>query len=252
MPRLKLKPQSGGEPVAPVVASPEAMSGAVVPPPISVPGAAPLMMPAFPVVQPLAPPLAPPAGALPPPPVVAPPPLPPPIKAAPPVVVPSPYKARGTAKRSKPMALVLTGVVVLLLLAGAGVYFFLFAGEEPAPVVAPAPRPVVPKVAPASVPIAPLPPPPVPFQTLPSPETAPAASTPLNPVVTPAFRAWVADVRVSGVRSGGSTMAIINGRLARPGDIVDAAEGIAFDGVDDKRKALIFRSRNGAFLEKSY
>jgi len=47
-------------------------------------------------------------------------------------------------------------------------------------------------------------------------------------------------------------MAIINGRLARPGDVVDATEGIGFDGVDDKRKVLIFRSRNGAFLEKGY
>jgi hypothetical protein len=57
---------------------------------------------------------------------------------------------------------------------------------------------------------------------------------------------------VSGVRSGSSTMAIINGRIARPGDIMDSAEGIVFDGVDDKRKTLVFRSRNGAFLEKTY
>ncbi len=244
MPRLKLKPQSGGDAPAPEVPS------AVVPPSIPAPATAPAMMPAFPVMQPQAPMPAPTVGALPPLPISAPPPLPPPL-GAPPVVVPSPYKAKAAAKHSKGVV-VLVGVIAVLLAAGAGGSLFLFTGNEPEVVAKPTPRPVIPKVVPPSVPIAPLPPPPTPFLTTSSTETAATSTTPLSPVVTPAFRSWVADVRVTGVRSGSSTMAIINGRLARPGDVVDAAEGIVFDSVDDKRKALIFRSRNGAFLEKAY
>jgi hypothetical protein len=251
MPRLKLKPLSGVEVATRVAAASASMNKAVVPPPLPLLTVAP-EMPAFPVVQPPAPPPLPSAGAVPPP-------LPP-IK-APPVVVPAPYKANAPVKSSK-STMVLAGMLVLLLIAGAGGYFFLFAANEPEPAAAPAPvaapdpgpvpGPVAPKVVPPPVPIEPLPPPPAPFQAVPGPEAAATPAKPLKPVVTPVFRAWVSDVRVSGVRSGSSTLAIINGRIARPGDIVDAAEGIVFDGVDDKRKALIFRSRNGALLEKTY
>ena len=78
----------------------------------------------------------------------------------------------------------------------------------------------------------------------------PAHTTP--PLVSPAFRASLADLRITGVLSGASPRAILNGRLVRPGEVVDASLGITFDGLDVERKELVFRTRNGAFASKPY
>ena len=58
--------------------------------------------------------------------------------------------------------------------------------------------------------------------------------------------------RVTGVITGASPKAIINGRLVRPGDMIDAGEGIALDSIDAANKQLVFRSRSGATATKSY
>jgi hypothetical protein len=71
-------------------------------------------------------------------------------------------------------------------------------------------------------------------------------------VVSAAFRAWTDDARITGVVSGTAPRAIINGRLVRPGDMVDAAQGIIFDGVDAERKLVVFRNREGVFTNKPY
>jgi len=188
------------------------------------------------------------AGLPMPPPRVMPPPLAPP---PPPVVASSPYKSKTKPKRP-PVTLILVAVVVVILLLGGGGYFFFFK-DQSAPVHPTAnAKPVAPVVAipkPPTVVIAPLPPPPTSLQPV---STAPVVVVPTVPVPTPAFRVWVNNVRIAGVRSGESTMAIVNGRLARPGDMVDAADGIVFDGVDGDQKLLSFRSRNGAVLTKPY
>lgn len=128
---------------------------------------------------------------------------------------------------------------------------------EPAATV-PAPVPKPPKVvengaaAPEKKPspFPPLPPPPQPFATVN--DAKPVPTAPVNPVASPAFRAWTDDARVTGVVSGVSPRAIINGRLVRPGDVVDAAGGIVFDGLDIERKILVFRNQEGAFTTKPY
>jgi hypothetical protein len=71
-------------------------------------------------------------------------------------------------------------------------------------------------------------------------------------VVSPAFRAWIDGVRITGVLSGSSPRAIINGRLMRPGDMVDASAGIVFDRLDVEGKQLVFRDRSGVSASKSY
>jgi len=177
-------------------------------------------------------------------------------KSAPPVSAATPYVKKPQAKRvnSRVVLLALVGVLVL---AGAGVYFFLMGAEQPAPpvVVKPAqPAPVVvaqPTPVPPELEIAPLPPQPSSFQVA-ADAAKLAPKLPVAPVVTPAFRTWVDQARISGVVVGESPRAIINGRLARPGDMVDAAEGIVFDAMDTESKTLMFRSRVNAFLEKSY
>lgn len=73
-----------------------------------------------------------------------------------------------------------------------------------------------------------------------------------NSAAAAAFRVWIDGVRISGVVLGESPRAIINGRLVRPGDVVDASEGIVFDGVDVERKQVVFRNRTGLFASKPY
>lgn len=259
IPRLKLRSLSPS-------------AAAVEPPPLAslppmMPGAAVLPIPqppAIPVLPPPVPPVADPAliGGLPPipakpafPPPV--PPMPPPklpaAKTAPPIPVPSPYKKK-SAKRLN-ARFVWVALAGLLVLGGAGAYFFLMGGDEtastaplvaetpPAPVAAPAPVPT-------ELQIAPLPPQPSALQAANAARLA--SQPPVDPVVSPAFRSWVDDARISGVVAGSSPRAIINGRLARPGDMVDAAEGIVFDGLNAEKKTLVFRSRVSAFLEKPY
>ncbi len=260
IPRLKLKPLAAPETPVAAADSVSSPAPAAVPPPL---------IPAFPVVQPIdAPPFpevavpVPMIGGLPPPglPVAESPPalrLQPPPPPPPPVMVPSPYKTKAKGKRSPVMLGVV--VVAVVLFAGGGVYFFFLQPDSGAEVNSFSPPTggtlttpslvAVPR--PPTVQIAPLPPPPTALQPVVS-KPEDANTVPAAPVATPAFRAWVNDARVSGVRSGSSTMAIINGRLARPGDMVDAAEGIAFDGVDSAQKLLNFRARNGAVLTKPY
>ena len=67
-----------------------------------------------------------------------------------------------------------------------------------------------------------------------------------------AFRAWLAEVRIVGVVAGDSPRAIVNGRLVRPGDVVDASQGIIFDGLDLERKEVVFRTNGGLFAGKAY
>lgn len=96
----------------------------------------------------------------------------------------------------------------------------------------------------------------------PAPRPAATASTELAPGVStttevnaataasPAFRTFVANVRVSGVVSGSSPKALINGRLIRAGEVVDSGLGIVFDGVNGNQ--LVFKDRSGAAVSRRY
>jgi hypothetical protein len=151
---------------------------------------------------------------------------------------------------------VVIAVVSLSLMIGAVAYFLLH--EETASVSEIANQPAsVPLAPPPIEPVSPLPPieplPSLPLPPEPTPE--PVDSVQLAPVpvpMSPAFRAWIDNVRITGVVSGSSPRAIINGRLVRPGDVVDASTGIVFEGVDIEQKQLIFRDRSGSIGNRSY
>jgi hypothetical protein len=265
IPRLKLRSlgaaPAGGMESAPLPVLPPPLPPII--PGISVPPIGPPpTIPTFPAVPSIAEPAL--IGGLPPIParpasVPTLPPLPPPklpgAKPAPPVPAPSPYKKKPSAKRLN-ARVVLVALAGLLVLGGAGGYYFMMGAEEtaptapvatePAPALVAAPTPVPPELQ-----IAPLPPQPSTLQAA-ADAAKRAPRPPAAPVVTPAFKSWVDDARVSGVVAGSSPRAIINGRLARPGDMVDAAEGIVFDGLNAEKKTLVFRSRVNAFLEKPY
>ena len=66
------------------------------------------------------------------------------------------------------------------------------------------------------------------------------------------FRSFVASAKVSGVFQGTPARAMINGRLVRSGETVDAGLGIRFDGVDSAKRHLVFKDRNGAVVVRKY
>jgi hypothetical protein len=94
---------------------------------------------------------------------------------------------------------------------------------------------------------------------VPPPESAPptpapvAAPAPVAPVASISFRAWTDSIKISAVNvSATRTIAIINGRAAKPGDVIDATQGIVFESVDTAKGAIVFRDRTGATVLKKY
>lgn len=80
-----------------------------------------------------------------------------------------------------------------------------------------------------------------------------AASTVLEAAeASPAFVAWVVASKVNGVFQGNPARAMINGRLTRTGETVDASLGIIFDRVEADKKQLIFKDGSGATVTRKY
>jgi len=69
---------------------------------------------------------------------------------------------------------------------------------------------------------------------------------------SPAFRAFVANVKISGVFQGENSRAFINGRMIRTGETVDPALGIIFDHLDAEKKQIIFKDASGAVATRKY
>jgi hypothetical protein len=98
----------------------------------------------------------------------------------------------------------------------------------------------------------------------PAPQTVSAVST-IAPGVTatndnvtaaaeasPAFRSFVANAKINGVFQGEPARVMLNGRLARAGDVVESALGIVFDSVDADRKLIVFKDKAGAIVTRRY
>ena len=66
------------------------------------------------------------------------------------------------------------------------------------------------------------------------------------------FRSFVANAKIPGVFPGDPPRAMINNRLTRAGDIVDAGLGITFDGVDPDKRQIIFKDKSGAIVTRRY
>jgi len=72
------------------------------------------------------------------------------------------------------------------------------------------------------------------------------------PEASPEFRAFVVNARLSGVFQGNPARAVLNGRLIRAGEVVDAGLGITFDGLDSERRNLVFKDQAGATVARRY
>jgi len=69
---------------------------------------------------------------------------------------------------------------------------------------------------------------------------------------SPAFRAFVANIKVSGVFQGTPARALVDGRMVRQGEMVDPVIGVSFDSIDADKKLLIFKDRTGATVVRKY
>ncbi len=69
---------------------------------------------------------------------------------------------------------------------------------------------------------------------------------------SPAFRAWVENVRIGGVRKGATIRAFLNGVATSPGDTVDFPLGVVFEGLDPSGVAVLFKDKTGAEIGKRY
>jgi hypothetical protein len=65
-----------------------------------------------------------------------------------------------------------------------------------------------------------------------------------------AFRTWVNNVRISGVRVSANPRILIGKVSFNQGDVVDEKLGIIFVGYDKERYVVRFQDSSGAILER--
>jgi hypothetical protein len=82
--------------------------------------------------------------------------------------------------------------------------------------------------------------------------TATTVATNVDGDASPAFRSWVAQLKIGGVFHGTPARAFINGRTYRAGQLVEEAMGITFDHLDTDAKSIVFRDRGGSTVSRRY
>jgi hypothetical protein len=70
------------------------------------------------------------------------------------------------------------------------------------------------------------------------------------PAPSAAFKAWVAELKVGGVRGGANPRLFVGGITYPQGEVVNPQLGIIFDSYDEARKVIVFRDRSGAKVER--
>ena len=88
---------------------------------------------------------------------------------------------------------------------------------------------------------------------------APGVSAPTTEIqasaeASAAFRVFVNSAKITGVISqqGRTPLMTMNNKLVRAGDTVDATLGITFEGLDQEKKQIIFKDKNGAVVTRRY
>lgn len=93
-----------------------------------------------------------------------------------------------------------------------------------------------------------------------SPAAAPAAGAIAPAVIAPvpsapppasaAFKAWVQNLKISGVRGGANPRVFIERTAYGPGDLVNPQLGISFESYNVETRMLLFRDKSGAVVER--
>lgn len=209
-------------------------------------------------------PFPPPPASFPPPPGAFPPPPSAGRKPTPPWAMPGGMAAPEKKKRGK--AVLGAGIVAILLILGGGfVAYRKFTSEPPEP--PPRPR-VIPKAAaPTVVPTAPTKEAhaataSVPANSVEEPSAKPAIAAPVAhgaavvvaaaapPPPSEAFKGWVENLRVGGVRAGATTRVFIGGIAYATGELVNPQLGIVFESYSTETRRLTFKDKTGAIVEK--
>jgi len=69
---------------------------------------------------------------------------------------------------------------------------------------------------------------------------------------SPAFRAYVASATIGGVFQGHPSRALINGVIAREGQVIDEGLAVTFERIDADKKTITFKDSTGAEVSKNY
>ena len=82
------------------------------------------------------------------------------------------------------------------------------------------------------------------------PAAPPAAA--VKPLPSPAFKAWVINLKIQGMRGGDVPRVFIEHTSYVPGDTVNLQLGIIFTGYDVSTHVLTFQDKTGATFERRY
>ena len=110
------------------------------------------------------------------------------------------------------------------------------------------PEPVKPEVALTT----PAPTPAVAQEPVAAPEPPPVVVKPPPPQPSLAFKAWVINLRIRGVRGGDAQRVFIDKTSYVPGDVVNQQLGIIFTGYDESTRMLTFQDKTGAVFERRH
>lgn len=92
-------------------------------------------------------------------------------------------------------------------------------------------------------------------QAVPSVETPVATTPPLPPPPPPpsaAFKSWVINLKIRGVRGGDAQRVFIDRTSYAPGDLVNPQLGIMFAGYNEETRMIIFQDKTGATFERRH
>jgi hypothetical protein len=142
----------------------------------------------------------------------------------------------------------------VLLIAGGALYYFMRPKELP-PLPPRRPKPIVKPVEakapePAKVAVTEAPKP-VPTVAKPAePVVAAPKEPPPPPVASAAFKGWVDNVKILGIRSGSAVRIFIGGTSYAPGDLINPQLGITFDSYNAETRMVRFKDQTGATVEQ--
>ena len=148
------------------------------------------------------------------------------------------------------------GAIAAAVVLGGGFFAYLKLTAPPPPPPRPKvvvkPKPPVEK-APEPVVVAETPKP-EPAAEVPKPAEKPApvvpAAPPPPPAASLAFKAWVENLKISGVRAGAAPKVFIGGTAYAPGDLVNPQLGISFVGYNPETRMIHFKDASGATVER--
>lgn len=89
---------------------------------------------------------------------------------------------------------------------------------------------------------------PVEMKPVPAPEPVAAA----RPEPSANFKAFVVNLKINGVFQGENSRAMLNGKMYRLGEVVDAKLGIVFLRLEPEGKRIVFEDSKGAIMSRRY